>query len=115
MNVDDFKKKYGEQPLNGFFDVGMIVHSPSIPVSLYDIIIDTIQSLNQIYIPFTLGWITQRRPKILERIREIEGEINVAVLCENEEYLREQLGLYYSEWMEAIVEFDEGGRKFIPF
>jgi hypothetical protein len=115
MNVDEFKHKHGEQSLNGFFDVGTVIHSPAIPINLYAIITDTIHSLNQIYIPFTLGWITQRRPKILERIREIEGEINVAVLCENKEYLKEQLDLYYSEWMEAIVEFDEGGRKYVPF
>jgi hypothetical protein len=115
MNVDEFKKKYGEQPLNGFFDVGTVIHSPVIPVNLHAIITDTIQSLNQIYIPFTLGWIVQRRPKILERIKEIESEINVAVLCENKEYLKEQLALYYDVWMEAIVEFDQGGRKYVPF
>ena len=115
MNADEFKKKYGEQSLGGFFKVGTVIHSLVIPVNLYNIITETIQTLNRIYIPFTLGWIIQRRLKIWERIKEIESEINVAVLCENEEYLKEQLNLYYDVWMEAIVEFDAGGRKYVPF
>lgn len=101
MNVDQFKKQYGEQYLQEFFK--------------HDIIIDAIQSINRIYIPYTLKWIIQKRPKVWRQIKEIEEGINVAVMCEDEEYLKAEVDLYYHVWGDAIMEFDAGGRRYVPF
>ena len=115
MTVDEYKAKYGERSTTGFWNIGTIIHTPEIPVGLYDIIIETIKELNKIYIPHTLWWIIQRKPKIWKEILEVEDGINVAVLCNNEESLREGLKLYYEVWLEAILEFDVVKDTFIPF
>lgn len=101
MNVDAFKKQYGEQYLHELFK--------------HDIIAETIQAINRIYIPYTLKWIIQKKPKVWRQIREIEEGINVAVMCEDEEYLKVELDLYYHAWGDAIMEFDAGGRRYVPF
>ena len=115
MTVDEYKAKYEDHSTSGFWNIGTIIHTPEIPVGLYDIIIETIKELNKIYIPNTLWWIAQRKPKIRKEILEIEDGINVAVLCNNEELLREELKSYYEVWLEAILEFDLVKDKFIPF
>lgn len=107
MNVDQFKKQYGEQYLHGLFHVTI--------TDQQDIITEAIQAINRIYIPYTLKWIIQKKPKVWRQIREIEEGINVAVMCEDEEYLKAELDLYYHAWGDAIMEFDAGGRKYIPF
>jgi hypothetical protein len=101
MNVDNFKKQYGEQYLHEFFK--------------HDIIAETIQSINRIYIPYTLKWIIQKKPKVWRQIKEIEEGINVAVMCRDEEYLKAEVNLYYQVWRDAIVEFDRRGRRYVPF
>jgi hypothetical protein len=39
----------------------------------------------------------------------------MAVLCENEQALRESLDQYYDMWVRMCVEFEAIGRKFTPF
>ena len=115
MTVNEYKKKYGSDTPSGFWNVGNITHLPVIPVTLYDIISETITELDKIYIPFACQWVMERKPKIREEIREIEGNINVAVLCEDEGYLRSELQKYYEVWLGGIMEFGGQKDKYIPF
>ena len=113
MTVDEYSKIHGV--VSGFWDVGSITHLPEIPVTLHNIIYQTVIELDKIYIPYVMGWVVQKRPKIWEEIKGIENEINIAVLCEDEGSLRSSLESYYDVWMRMCVEFEAGGRKFLPF
>lgn len=115
MTVDEYKKKYGSNSPSGFWDVGNVTHLPVIPCTLYDMISQTIDKLNKVYVPFVCLWVWEKKPKIREEIREIEGNINVAVLCEDEGYLRSELGKYYEVWVRGIREFEGQKDKYIPF
>lgn len=113
MTVDEYSKIHGV--VNGFWDVGSITRLPVIPVTLHDIITQTVRELNKIYIPYVVGWVVQKRPKIWGEIKEIENGIQMAVICEDEEKLRELLKEYYDVWIRMCVEFEASGKKYVPF
>ncbi len=115
MTVDEYKKRYGKSEPSGFWDVGSLTYLPEIPVTLYDIISQTIRELNKIYIPYVVGWVGQKKSQVWEEIKGIENEINIAVLCEDETSLRSSLESYYDVWMGMCVEFEASGRIYIPF
>jgi len=102
MNVNEFKNKYGQELIHSLF-----MPQPNI--------IETLCDINSIYIPNTIMWLVSRKSQMWEKIRDIERNINVAVLCDDSEELREQLDLYFQEWLKAISEFEPIKNKFIPF
>lgn len=115
MTIDEYRTTHGTGCFDGFWNVGMIAGVPAIPVTLHTLIDQTVRELNKIYIPYVSSWVRQRKVKMLDEIMEVESGIQVAILCEDEVTLRTLLKAYYDIWMEMIVEFEAGGRKYVPF
>jgi len=115
MTVDEYKTKYGDHSVTGFWGIKSIVHTYKIPVALHALLDNTIKKLNLIYIPYAWSWMRFKKRDIYQEILEIEESINVAVEGENEEYLKEALRMYYEKWVTIIKEFKPIKDSYVPF
>ena len=115
MTVDEYKSKYGEHSISGFWEVKNVVQDWKIPSALYKLLDETIRKISRIYIPNSYKWVKLRKPDDWQNILEIEESINVAVKGENEEYLKEALRMYYEIWVNIIREFEPIKDSYIPF
>ncbi len=115
MTVDEYKQKYGDHSLTGFWKVGNIIPTYKIPVVLHTLLDETINKLNRIYIPYAWLYMRLRRKDDWQEILEIEESINVAIEGENEEYLKEALRMYYEKWASIIKEFKPIKDTYVPF
>jgi hypothetical protein len=113
--VNGYREKHGENSLTGFFTVGRIAGTPAIPIDLHNMIVDVVVDLNKVYIPYTMSWVMQRKKDVWGQILEVEDRITVSVLCNDEKELGKWLREYYDIWMRMCVEFEVGGRKYVPF
>ena len=115
MTVDEYKSKYGDHSLIGFWDAGKLAHTYAVPIRLHELLNKTVKKLNQIYIPYAWSYVRLRRKDDWQEIFELEESINVAILGDNEEYLREALKLYYEKWVSILKEFNPIKDTYIPF
>ena len=115
MTVDEYKSKYGDHSLVGFWGIKSVIHSYAIPTRLHELLRDTIKKLNLIYIPYAWSYVKLRKKDDWQEILEIEESINVAIEGENEEYLKEALRMYYEKWASMMKEFEPISNQFTPF
>jgi len=112
--VDEHKQQYGMHSLS-FWEPRIILHTYEVPVRLYPLIEATMTKLNKIYIPYAWSYVRTRKHDIWLELLEIEESINVAVECDNEDYLKEALKLYYEKWLRVLREFELIKKKYNPF
>ena len=115
MTVDEYKSKYGEHSISGFWEVRNVVQDWKISSRLYKLLDETIRKIGRIYILNSYRWAKVWKKDDWQNILEIEEMINVAVQGENEEYLREALRLYYDIWLRVIKEFGPIKDTYTPF